>query len=326
MEDGENGTFLGTPAMVPENSRVVGLRDRVADHTMRGLTWAGLASRELIRGSLAVAGLYKIPEWAFWFGNDVGRFLRYGDQSQLYGIRAYCGLFGKGKTISMVEWAYRQKRKYKDKIKIYANCPVAFADGPIRGYKHMVDCWQEPVNHLFLFDEIHLSWEQQEWKNVDPEVLTALTQMRKWGEGGFAVAYTTQRLIQTAIIWRRLAESIVDCEGWPTARWIHQKAYAGVEEYNEGMPRRNPISGDDMRNVDWQYSFIADDFLRGQYDTRWVAKRLTRDGEAGIIGEDAVKAKIARDATHVTSMLEARNAADRAVIGATAHPPPKQKR
>jgi hypothetical protein len=270
-----------------------------------------------------MGGLYKPIEWLFWWANDLGRRLRYGEESHLYGIKAYCGLFGKGKTISMVERAWRDKQRYGEKLKVWSNVPCSFAEGPVRGYNHMRDCRNDGGNHLFLFDEIHLSWEQQEWKNVDPDVLTALTQQRKWG-GGFAVYYTTQRLIQTAVIWRRLAEWIVDCDGFPSSRWIHQTAYAGIEEYNEGMPRRNGITGDDMRNVGWRYSFIADDWLRGLYDTRWIAKRLTADGEVGVIGEKAVRAKMANEAVLVRGMLDARALADR-VPGATGLPVPPRR-
>lgn len=292
----------------------MGSNHPIADSGRRIAARAHLGARELLRGSLAVGGLHKPIEWAYWFGNDVGRFFRYGDEGKEFGIIAYCGLFGRGKTISMVERAYRKKQRYGEKLKIWANCPVAFADGAIESYDQLIECHEDGRNHLFLFDEIHLSWDQGEWKTIDPELLTALTQQRKWG-GGFAVYYSTQRLVQTATIWRRLAEFIVDCDGWPTSRWIHQKAYAGIEEYNEGMPRRNPMTGEDQRNIAWTHSFIADDFLRTQYRTDWVAKRIEKDHSSVVIGEKAVKKKMAADAAFVADMLQSRNGAPAALAG-----------
>lgn len=273
----------------------------------RVLARSHVAARGLLRAGTSVGGINKLLEWCYWFANDIGRTIRYGDQYKEYGITAYLGLFGAGKSISMVEKAWRVKRRLGDRVKVWSNVPVAFADGPLCAYQQILDCYKDGWNHLFLFDEIHLSWDQSEWKDVDPEFMTALTQQRKYG-GGFAIYYTTQRLVQTATIWRRLAGTIVECSGWPTNRWVHQKAYAGIEEYNDGMPRK--IGGsDDLRAVAWSYSFVADDFLRSQYRTDWVARRITRDSSVGVIGAEAVKAKMKSEAEGVARLLDARGRA-----------------
>lgn len=273
---------------------------------------AALAAHFPIRRSLAMGGLYKPLEWLFWAGNDVGRFLRYGSDSREFGIICYCGLFGAGKTASAVERAWQRKKLLGDKLKIYSNIPISFADGPIRGIQQLKDMHQSEYNTIFIFDEVHLTWTSgTAFSKVDPEFMQTLTQMRKVGPG-FAVYLTTQRLNQAAIIWRRLAQFIVDCEGHPTSRWIHQKWFQGIEEYNEGVPRFSPITNKDMRNVYKEYSFIASDYLRFLYRTDWIAGKTTETGQSENIGVEAVLRKIEAERATVQAQLALRNAADQA--------------
>jgi hypothetical protein len=277
-----------------------------------------VAAWEPVGGSLALVGARKPVEWLFWAGKDAGHRLRYGADRREFGIVGFCGEFGAGKTVGMVERAARKKRRWGDKLKIYSNVPVAFADGPLHSPDQIKEHHESGENAIFLIDEIHLTWDQMGWKDVDPDFMKALTQQRKYG-GGFAIYFTTQVLAQTAIMFRRLAQQIVDCHGWPTSRWIHETCYRGIAEYNEGMPRLNPMSGKDMRNVAWRYSFIASDALRFMYDTTWVAADLA-SGAVPRIGARAVREKIALEAKGAHELLGRQNAlvTGAALAGATA--------
>lgn len=262
-----------------------------------------------------LVGLRKPLRYTFWLGADIGKRIRYGPDVREFGINAWVGLFGRGKTISMVERAYRRKLLLRDKIQIFSNVPCAFADGAIRGVNHLKDMWFSEKNTIFLFDEIHLTWNQHGWKDQDPELIESLTQQRKAGPG-FAIYYTTQHSSTAEIIWRRLAEHIIECSGWPTNRWIWQKAFAGIAEFNEGQPRFNPMSGKDMRNIAWEYNFIADDGLRAMYDTKWVAGKMAASGQSSRIGIAAVQRKIAQAAQDELARMALREQADRATWGA----------
>lgn len=237
---------------------------------------------------LGLVRLRRVYLWVFWFGVDQARSVRYPQKWRLFGITLFVGLFGKGKTLSMIERGWRVRQKMGDGVRIVANFPCEFADEPFRGWQQIVDARLSDKSTLFLFDEIGNSFDQSMWKDFDKDLLPALTQSRKWGPG-VAIYATAQRAAMVEVTWRRLAGFIVECAGWPDSRWIHQKAFAGEEEYNGGVPRYSPMSDRDLRKVDWTYSFIATDQLRTMYDTFYVARRLQRHGEASLPGWDSAQ-------------------------------------
>lgn len=55
-----------------------------------------------------------------------------------YGFWCYCGLGGSGKTISMVDYLNRMKKKYP-RVKILTNFSYGFADGRINSWKDLLN-------------------------------------------------------------------------------------------------------------------------------------------------------------------------------------------
>lgn len=55
-----------------------------------------------------------------------------------YGFWCYCGLGGSGKTISMVEYLTRMKKKYP-RLKVLTNFSYAFSDGRISSWRDLLD-------------------------------------------------------------------------------------------------------------------------------------------------------------------------------------------
>ena len=93
----------------------------------------------------------------------------------IYGVHIFCGRVGCGKTISMVRRARQIKEQFPN-VKIMANFTTDIADG-------YISCWEDilktenidenGVNQgvLFLFDEIHLTFDSQGWKNAPSNLL-----------------------------------------------------------------------------------------------------------------------------------------------------------
>ena len=91
------------------------------------------------------------------------------------GILVFCGPQGSGKTLSMIQYAYRLSLAYPDMI-ICTN--VELHDWPpVReiiqweGMKSLSEVENGFAGVLFLFDEIQLEFNSLESKQIDPSVL-----------------------------------------------------------------------------------------------------------------------------------------------------------
>ena len=100
----------------------------------------------------------------------------------MYGVHIFSGRVGCGKTISMVRRARHIKRIYPN-IKIYANFTTDVADGYITSWEDIVkieNIDENGINQgvLFLFDEIHLTFDSQGWRNAPDNLLEYISLQR----------------------------------------------------------------------------------------------------------------------------------------------------
>lgn len=125
------------------------------------------------------------------------------------GSRVYIGRQGKGKTLSMVDYAFRLKEGYPDakifsNVKLYGISYVLLEDdndvAAALGYQNGQD------GVLVLLDEAHLFFNVK--SGIPLEVLTAISQQRK----------DRRRLVFTSQIWneldisiRKQVEEVVNC-------------------------------------------------------------------------------------------------------------------
>lgn len=100
----------------------------------------------------------------------------------MYGVYIFSGRVGCGKTISMVRKARSVKRRFPN-VKIYANFTTDIADGFISSWQDIVTAEnidENGVNHgvLFLFDEIHLTFDSAGWRNAPTNLLEYISLQR----------------------------------------------------------------------------------------------------------------------------------------------------
>lgn len=132
-------------------------------------------------------------------------------------IRAYVGLMGEGKTLSMVNDAIIRVRQGQ---RVFSNVPFEnLKDGILDKNYH-----RQPVivgteqlerliiteeNALFLIDEANIVFPAYYWKRLSPEYLIRFCQTRKVRVDLF---YTSQGFTHTVARLRELTNEVIRCE------------------------------------------------------------------------------------------------------------------
>lgn len=217
----------------------------------------------------------------------------------VYGFWLFCGLGGSGKTISMVEYLNRMKKRYP-KVKIYTNFNCEISDG-------IVDDWRDIVNlenyelievdenryfelddynrfydrnndkfyekkHqgiIFGFDEIHLTFASQNWKSCPENMLEYISQQRKFRKHIIASSQVFTRIDKKL---REQTNFVIECKSLFGGRWILNRYFHTAEYIANG---EKMDKGKNKRKRAKRYSFIAYDKIRNLYDTYQVMKNIT---------------------------------------------------
>lgn len=208
-----------------------------------------------------------------WMVVDAYRQVRSGQGPRLFGLWLVVGLYGAGKTAWLVHELEELRRQRGDKVAIFTNFGWLGEDGPIRGWRHMLEALEGDKPTIFGWDELGSSLTQHDHgKDFPKDLFRFVTQMRKGP--GVRVYCTVQRFNNASVDLRRLSKYIIEVRGYAGSRWVFSRAYDGYEEYNDGLPRVSPLSQKDMRKVAWTRSFVFSDWLRSRYDSFAVIPAL----------------------------------------------------
>jgi len=132
-------------------------------------------------------------------------------------IRAYVGLMGEGKTLSMVNDALERVRQGQ---RVYSNVPFKNAKSGLfdRNYKlqptivgtqDLENLIITQDNALFCIDEANIVFPSYYWKKLNPEYLIRFCQTRKVKVDLF---YTSQGFSHTVVRLRELTNEVIKCE------------------------------------------------------------------------------------------------------------------
>lgn len=222
---------------------------------------------DLLADALRVAG---------WGIRDTWVMLRTGQKERLFGLFVVVGLYGRGKTAFVVNECETIRRERGDKVRIYTNFGWKGEDGPIWGWRQMVEALDQDIPHVFCWDELGSSLNQHNYgKGQDAfpkDLFRLITQMRKGP--GIRIYCTVQRFNNASVDLRRLAKYIIEVSGVVRSRWIWAWAYEGYEAYNDGLPRLSPMGQKDLRVVAWTKRFVFTDYLRSRYDSFAIIPEL----------------------------------------------------
>lgn len=194
----------------------------------------------------------------------------------MYGVYLFCGRVGTGKTISMVNRARDIKKRFP-KVKIYANFTCSIADG-------FITCWEDVlnlknidektgINHgiLFLFDEIHLTFDSQSWKKAPANLLEYISLQRHFHKCIFGASQVWSRVNK---VIREQSDYIVECKTFFGKRLIRNVVYEQEEYLINGDQKE---AGMRKRPCIERYCFFASDKLRGLYNTDEIIGGLSID-------------------------------------------------
>lgn len=244
-----------------------------------GLGWLWRLFAGVVLTCLDCVWLGTVTRACSWWVYDTYRQVRTGIPERLYGLDLIVGLYGSGKTALMVYELEQHRAARGDKVQIWTNFGWAGEDGPIRGWRHMLEALDETLPQVFAWDELGSSLSQHDFgKDFPKDLFRFVTQMRKGP--GVKVYCTVQRFSNASVDLRRLAKYIIEVRGYLRARWIFAAAYDGYENYNDGLPRLAPVGTRDLRVKAWQKSFIFNDYLRSRYDSYRIIPALMEFSDA----------------------------------------------
>lgn len=191
----------------------------------------------------------------------------------MYGVHIFSGRVGCGKTISMVRRAQHIKRQFPN-VKIYANFSTPIADGYINSWEDIVKIEnfdKDGINQgvLFLFDEIHLTFNSQGWRNAPDNLLEYISLQRHLHKCIFGASQVWSRVNK---IIKEQTDYVIECKSYFNARLIVNKCYTN-EDYQINGTQKD--SGQRKRPVVYKDTFTATDKLRGLYDTDEIIKGLS---------------------------------------------------
>lgn len=191
----------------------------------------------------------------------------------LYGVHIFSGRVGCGKTISMVRRARSLKRQFP-KLKVFANFQTEVADG-------YISCWEDIIKAenidengvnqgvLFLFDEIHLTFDSQGWRNAPDNLLEYISLQRHLHKCIFGASQVWSRVNK---IIKEQTDFVIECKSYFNARLIVNRCYTN-EDYQINGTQKD--SGQRKRPIVYKDTFVATDKLRGLYDTDEIIKGLS---------------------------------------------------
>ena len=195
----------------------------------------------------------------------------------MYGVYLFCGRVGTGKTISMVRRAELIKKRYP-KVKIMANFHTDVADD-------FITCWEDVlysdniddvtgVNNgiLFLFDEIHLTFDSQSWKDAPVNLLEYVSLQRHYHKCIFG---STQVWSRVNKVLREQSDWVIECKTYLGKRLVRNTTFT-QEEYNVNGDLK--ASGVRRRYHKSNFCYYASDRLRDLYNTDEVVGKVDNRG------------------------------------------------
>ena len=184
----------------------------------------------------------------------------------LKGIYMFSGRQGSGKTISMVEYAYRLKKKYPELL-IVSNFNCSFARR-MNSWEDFYKVRNGKKGVLFLIDEIQNEYSSSDSRNFPPGLLRQITMQRKQSIAIFASSQVYTRVAKPL---REQCFYVIECKCF-LGRYVRLRCY-DADVYNDIIDTSDPEKRLKMRPI-WKHKYIQSNKLRRMYDTDEVVKTL----------------------------------------------------
>lgn len=190
---------------------------------------------------------------------DLIKWLKHPTLPKKNGVWCYVGLYGNGKTLSMVTEAYRLKNKFK--YNVYSNCAVTFQDGTIERWQDLLSV---PPHSVILLDELPNLLDNYAFKSMPDNLFSLLSQNRKID---IRIMATAQVFDDSVKKFRTLTRYVVECKHFGR---LYINAFYNQKEY---------ARGDSVKKASSRQYFVAQDFMYNLYNTLEFIKKLKDDVE-----------------------------------------------
>lgn len=162
-------------------------------------------------------------------------FLGGKDYLRLFGIWAFTGYYGEGKTLGCLQFAKQMQKNYPHRnIKIYSNI---FINGQnwISPTQRTVMDWQEilnlPPNSIFIYDESQSDFSCNLGTNAFPDdLLRRITQVRK---KQFAMFMTSPKYNRMNINIRESVNFVIECKNFFQMDRLFSYTFYRAEDYED---------------------------------------------------------------------------------------------
>ena len=171
--------------------------------------------------------LFNIHFVTFYSVKDMYRYLKERKWKYFteYGIDMFVGMFGHGKTLSMVRKARQLYALYGDSVDFIANFElVGIPYKPLINFNQLVDLGEElpegKQGTVVLIDEISSVLSHRNYSSFPLELIGLLCQQRK---RHVYIMCTAQRFFMVDKIWRSITTNVFDCNKY--WRFQHVSVY-----------------------------------------------------------------------------------------------------
>lgn len=263
------------------------------------LVLIGIAVLLYISVFLRVLLLHPVSDFKYGF-KDLIKFFRYRcwHNAKMGFIVCYCGLFGKGKTLSAVHYVKKMYKRYNDKlvflngefrkqkVQILSNVVLnGIPYIPFESLQQIVDISknQQNIDDLYgyhtityvLGDEFSVQMNSRNFKsNLNMNILNTLLTCRHFH---ISLIYTAQRFQNVDKLLRDVTSYVIDCNKiWRIM--VHKKYDAWDMENATNVTKIKPLL---------RFGWFVKDSDFDSYDTLAVVDNLIHAAEEGAILSDA---------------------------------------
>lgn len=190
---------------------------------------------------------------------------------ELFGIWAFCGYYGEGKTLGAIHYALLIKRMYTYlNIKIYTNFDLKGQDGKIESWRDLLIL---PKNTIVIFDEIQSTFTSTKFKDFPLELLWKLTQCRKQGLAIFCSSPVYTRM---TVQLRESVDNVILCKNVLSLKRLFTYSFYKAPEYEKHMENKLILRQHRFKKL----QFVANNIDYNLYDTNQIVDRLDIESEA----------------------------------------------
>lgn len=187
-----------------------------------------------------------------------------------FGVHIYTGIFGSGKTSSLVYDAYKIAKKFPQ-VTILTNMQLAnFPEHTniinLTSFQQIIDC---PSDTLIIIDEMATIFNSRDWKSegIPATLLGTLLQIRKERKMLYG---TSQRFNFVDSLIRQVTFSVRECK-CILGRWNIVSIYDGMDYESKNL--YSTVHPPKIINM---YGFIQTDAIRNLYDTTEMVSKMKK--------------------------------------------------